>query len=59
MQLPIEMLSDKQRIRRQQINTNKRQVALRERNRKTDPTAYQKKNKETCKKYRESKRQAQ
>ena len=57
MQLPIKMLTEKQRIRQQQINTNRRQAALRERSKRNDPQAHAKKNKETCKKYRDTKKQ--
>ena len=50
--LQTKMLTPKQKIRQQQINTNKHQAALRQREREKNPDTFSEKNKQSCKCYR-------
>ena len=56
LRLPICMLTEKQKARRSQLKTNKRQASLREKQRLENAQEYAEKNKAACKKYREKRK---
>ena len=56
LRLPIRMLTERQKMRRTQLKSNKRQASLRDKQRSENAQEFAEKNKAACKKYRDKKR---